>query len=222
MGDRFLKLVLIDDHRLFREGLRAVLSTQADLEIVGEAASAREAYGVIDETKPDVVITDVSLPGSDGFIATREILKRQPSCRVLVLTMHASEDYAAQALSAGANGYALKDQTTEEVIQAIRTVARNETYYAPRFSVPTLIEHIQQRSRRGGEKRTPLDELTTREQEIFNLAVRGFSNEGIATELGISVKTVETHRARINRKLNVHSTGDLVRLAARHGLITES
>jgi DNA-binding NarL/FixJ family response regulator len=214
-----LKLVLVDDHRLFREGLRAVLATQSDIEIAGEAASAREAYTIIEETKPDVVVIDVSLPGSDGFSATREILRRVPTCKVLVLTMHSSEDYAAQALSAGASGYALKDQTAEEVIKAIRAVSRNETYFAPRFSVDALVDYIQQRARRGGDKRTPLDELTTREQEIFNLAVRGFSNEGIAGELGISVKTVETHRARINRKLNVHCTGDLVRLAARHGLI---
>lgn len=216
-----MKLVLVDDHRLFREGLRAVLSREADIEIVGEAASARDAYTVIEETKPDVVIIDVSLPGNDGFAATREILRRVPTCKILVLTMHANEDYAAQALSAGASGYALKDQATDDVVNAIRAVARNETYFAPRFSVDALVDYIQQRARRGGEKRTPLDELTTREQEIFNLAVRGFSNEGIAGELGISVKTVETHRARINRKLNVHCTGDLVRLAARHGLIQE-
>lgn len=216
-----MKLVLVDDHRLFREGLRAVLTREPDIEIVGEAASARDAYTVIEETKPDVVIIDVSLPGNDGFAATREILKRVPTCKILVLTMHANEDYAAQALSAGASGYALKDQATDDVIAAIRAVARNETYFAPRFSVDALVDYIQQRARRGGEKRTPLDELTTREQEIFNLAVRGFSNEGIAGELGISVKTVETHRARINRKLNVHCTGDLVRLAARHGLIQE-
>ncbi|MCK6552784.1 response regulator transcription factor [Myxococcota bacterium] len=198
-----------------------MLSREADIEIVGEAASARDAYTVIEETKPDVVIIDVSLPGNDGFAATREILRRVPTCKILVLTMHANEDYAAQALSAGASGYALKDQATDDVVNAIRAVARNETYFAPRFSVDALVDYIQQRARRGGEKRTPLDELTTREQEIFNLAVRGFSNEGIAGELGISVKTVETHRARINRKLNVHCTGDLVRLAARHGLIQE-
>lgn len=215
-----MKLILVDDHSLFREGLRVVLGTQPDLEVVGEAASATDAYPLIEQHQPDVVVLDVSLPGCDGFAATREILRRVPSCAVLVLTMHVREEYAARALSAGATGYALKDQATDEVVHAIRTVAKKELYLAPRFNGDSLMEYMQQRAQRG-EGTSPFDQLTPREQEVFDLAVRGFSNEGIGGELGISVKTVETHRARINRKLNAHCTGDLVRLAARHGRIPE-
>jgi DNA-binding NarL/FixJ family response regulator len=213
-----MKLVLIDDHRLFRDGLRAVLSAHDDMQVVGEASSAREGYAVVDAAGPDVILVDIALPGVDGLTATREILRRHPRGKVLVLSMYAADDYAAQALAYGATGYALKDQPAEQVIEAIRSVAQGIVYLAPRLSRPTVEELAGARTREGADG--PLAELSTRERQIFDLVVRGFSNEGIAGELCISVKTVETHRSRINKKLNVHSSADLVRYAVRHGLIS--
>jgi two-component system response regulator NreC len=214
------RLVLIDDHPLLREGLRRVLSAQPDLEVVGEAASAREGYAVVDAVRPDVALVDLALPGTDGVAATRELRRRQPRCRVLILSMHVDEALAVQALSAGANGYATKDQPADAVIEAVHMVGRGETYLSPRLSREAILDHLRPR-RHAPPAADPLAELSAREREIFGLAVRGFSNEGIAGELVISVKTVETHRAHINKKLGVHSTAELVRFAARHGLLPE-
>lgn len=216
-----LKVALVDDHQLFREGLRAILAMQPDMNVVAEAGDAREAYGVIDTTQPDVVVLDVSLPGVNGIAAAREITRRDPRRKILVLSMHVGEDYVAQALSAGATGYALKEQSTSEVIEAIRAVARGQAYLCPRISRFVVEDYL--RLRRGESSSSgPLDALSSREKEVFDLLVRGFSNDGVAGQLCISVKTVETHRAHILKKLHVHSIAELVRFAARHGLAMDS
>ena len=213
-----LRLVLIDDHHLFREGIRAVLAGFPDITVVGEASDAREAYSVVDATKPDIVVLDLSLPGADGIAVTREITRRDRNCKVLILSMHLGHDYVLRALEAGAAGYASKDQPPEAVVEAIRAVARGETYLSPRIPRSILDEHMQRGQR---PSVGPLDRLSPREREIFDLVVQGLSNQNVATELCISVKTVETHRANINRKLGVHSATELVRLAALHGLVRE-
>jgi two-component system nitrate/nitrite response regulator NarL len=207
-----LRLVLIDDHLLFREGLRGLISTEPDLAVVAEGADAREVYPLIDAEAPDIAIVDISLRGSSGIAATQEIVRRRPDCKVLILTMHANEDYAAQAFAAGASGYALKDQGMSELLEAIRVVARGGRYVAP--SLPARVLE--------GERTVhPLGALSPREREVFDLIVQRQSNRDISNYLCISIKTVETHRASINRKLGAHSTADLVRLAARLGLIRE-
>lgn len=205
-----LRIALIDDHALFRQGLRALLTAQPEFAIVVEGSDARDVYPIIEAEKPDVAVVDITLRGSSGIAATAEIVRRCPSCRVLVLTMHTDEDYAVRAFSAGASGYALKDQDAAAVLDAIRTVASGQRYLAPDMPIRVLLS-----PRSTG----PLGELSPREREVFDLIVQSQSNRDIASYLCISIKTVETHRASINRKLEAHSTADLIRIAARHGLI---
>jgi two-component system, NarL family, response regulator NreC len=213
-----LKLALVDDHRLFREGMRALLSTQPDFQLVGEASQAQDAYALIDHSQPDVLLLDVSLPLANGVSVAREVLRRQPHQRILALSMFVDEEHVAQALEVGVLGYASKDLSAPELFSAIRSVANGQAYLAPGISRVVLDEYMRMR-RTGRGPDTPLRGLTQREREIFDLAVRGLSNQNIAAQLCISKRTVETHRGRIMRKLHVHSATDLVRLAARHGLL---
>jgi two-component system, NarL family, response regulator NreC len=212
-----ITVVLVDDHHLFREGLRAVLADAEDIVVSGEASTGREAFEMVDRLKPDIVTVDVTLPDGDGILATREILRRQPNTRVLMLTMHGNHYYVSQALSAGAKGYALKEQRPSEIIEALRTVARGETYVAPQL--PQELAVPPTGSRKGNGATNPMDTLSPRERDIFDLIVRGYTNTAMAETLQLSVKTIETHRAHINKKLRVHSTGELIRLAALHGLV---
>lgn len=209
-------VALVDDHPVFREGLRTLLAGEPGLEVVGEAADARGACAIANTAKPAVIVIDVALPDGDGIAATQEILRNSPRTRVLALTMHTGEFFVSRAFSAGVSGYAIKTQAPEEIVSAICAVARGETYVPARFS------HLVSRHsepRRAGNPSTPFDDLSKREREIFDLILRGFTNDGMARTLFISVKTVETHRSHINRKLRVHSTGELIRLAALHGLL---
>jgi DNA-binding NarL/FixJ family response regulator len=197
------------------------LATQSDLEVVGQAADARAAYPMVHETQPDVVVLDVALPGVTGIAVTRELKRLDPNRRVLILTMHTGEDFVAEALGSGATGYALKTQPSEEVLGAIRAVGRGETYLSPRVSRFVVEEHL--RFRRGDAvEHGPLSGLTAREREVFELLVRGYGNDAISGQLCISRRTVETHRARLLKKLQLHSVADLVRFAAQHSLILAS
>jgi DNA-binding NarL/FixJ family response regulator len=205
-----LRIVLIDDHTLFRQGLRAIIALQPDMAVVAEAGDARDVYPMLETAAPDVAVVDIALRGSSGIAATQEIVRRYPQCRVLVLSMHANEEFAAEAFAAGATGYALKDQDAEQVLDAIRQVASGQRYLAP--SLPAWVLS-------GPRSLGPLGQLSRREREVFDLIVQSRSNRDIAAYLCISIKTVETHRTSINRKLGAHSTADLVRIAARHGLI---
>jgi DNA-binding NarL/FixJ family response regulator len=213
-----LRILLVDEHELCRRGIKALLAETPGVTFVAETGDAKSAIDFARDVKPNLAIIDLFLPGAGGAGLVRDLRRHRPECQILVLTAHASELYALEALEAGALGYALKDQKTDEIIEAIQTVARAEPYLAPRFP-RTLIERVQKGRTRPRTRRGPLGELSAREREVFDLAVRAFTNDGIATELGISVKTVETHRARINRKLGVHSTGELVRFAALNGLL---
>ena len=213
--------VLVDDHDLFRAGLRALLAGTSDLRVVGEARTASQAYAVIEATKPEVVVLDVSLAGTDGIALTRELRRRGAGCRILMLTMHAVPDCVVRALRAGALGYALKDEPADAALQAIRATAAGTRYLSPRLPVAEIEEQLTSRSSgqpTGGAP--PLQGLSRREREIFAMVVRGMQNRQIASELCISVKTVETHRAHINRKLGVHSGTELVRLAALYGVVS--
>jgi two-component system response regulator NreC len=207
-----IRIVIVDDHRLFRDGLRAILGAYPDLELVGEAADAREAEQLLETVGYDLVIVDVTLPGSNGVALMRELKRKHDKHPILVLTMHQSADIVADAFAAGATGYALKLQSEAELVEAVRSAAAGRRYLAPQ--IPP--EAIDDRSVRGGGV---LALLSSREREIFDLIVRGSSNADIAKQLFISIKTVETHRTRILKKLGMHSVGELVRLAARHGLL---
>ena len=215
-----VSVALVDDHLLFREGLRAMLATAPDLRIVAEAANAQEAIPAIRATQPEVVVLDVMLPGVSGIGIARQLLRDDPNRRMLALSMVADEAHVADALQAGVLGYACKSQSANEVMEAIRTVARGETYLAPQVSGFVMSDY--RRLRAGGEGSTsPLATLTAREREIFELCIQGNPTAKIARQLSISPRTVETHRGRILRKLNAHSAVDLVRLAARWGLLAQ-
>ncbi len=184
------------------------------MEVVGEAADAASGIAVVLEVRPDVVVCDVSLPIVSGLELSRDITAQLPDVRVLILTMHPPEDFADEALRAGATGISSKGESAEAILDAIRKASRNELYIADRQlpSVPPAITHAVSTD-------DPVAILSRRESEIFTLVVMGLSNESLAKRLSISIKTVETHRASINRKLGVHSTAELVRFAARNGLL---
>jgi len=207
---RPLRVAIIDEHLLFRQGLRAILAREPDMTVVADGADA-SALALVDLAL-DVAIVDVGLRQKCGAGAAREVLRRCPTCHVLALAGVADESLAARVFAAGASGYALRDQDAAEVLAAIRAVADGQHYLAP--GLPANLRGGTCLSRSGS-----IEDLTPREHEIFRLAVQGRSNRDIADRLRISIKTVEAHRAGINRKLSAHSTADLVRIAARRGLL---
>jgi DNA-binding NarL/FixJ family response regulator len=204
-----VRVAVVDDHPVFRNGLKALLGEQHDFEVVGEGGDAPDAYALADSMRPDVMVLDVNLPGANGIDAAREIKRRAPSTRILMLSMYNDAGRVASALAAGASGYALKGDSPMVVLDAVRAVGRGERWVPP--SMGTALDH------RVGDG--PLGSLSQREREVFNLLVRGFSNRSAANELSISVKTVETHRTAIHRKLGVHSVAQLMRYAAINNLI---
>ncbi len=214
-----VRVALVDDHVVFRQGLSSLLSRERDLQVVAEAGEARDAYKAVKAASPDVVVLDLGLPGADGIAVTRELLRQQEDRHVLVLSMFTDHERVARALEAGALGYASKDQPAEEVLTAIRLVSQGKEYLAPGISRAVLDDYLA--LRKNGGSITPLRLLTGREREIFDFTVRGSSSQAIADELSISRRTVETHRSRILHKLHMHSASDLVRLAARLGLLPE-
>jgi len=213
-----LRILLVDDHTVFREALGTLLvQRDPSLEIVGERASARDGIRAVSELNPDLVLMDIMLGGTSGIAAVRELRRLELQCRILVLTAIVEPGFVVDALSAGADGYALKEQSIEDVLLAIHRVSRGVGYVAPRM----------ERTLGGAGRGLPapglqgiVASLSIREREVFELVVAGYTNQRISTELFISVKTVETHRTRINKKLRVHSTVELLRLAALHGLVS--
>jgi two-component system response regulator NreC len=212
------KIALVDDHHVFRAGLRAVLADHPGFEVVGEASDARQGYAMVEAAKPDLVVLDIMLPDGDGIAVARELRRRVPRTRILVLTMHQSELSLGRALAAGASGYALKSDHPHDIVGAIQAVAEGRSYSSPAFGArgQEILAHAEVSS----TAQDPLASLSRREREVCDLVLRGLSNQSIAEGLCISIKTVETHRARINQKLGVHSTGQLIRLAALQGLLS--
>jgi len=215
MTKRALRLALVDDHNLFRQGLSALLE-RAGMEIVWQAGSTRDAVDAAANTHADVVTMDLSMPGTSGIDATRALLKQDPATRVLILTMHSGEEFVVQAFLAGATGFALKAQSFEEIVEAIHRTSEGKMYLAPSIPRATLVEYNR---RIQNVSSSPLDRLSRRERQVFELAAENKSNAEIAHELGISVKTVETHRLAVHKKLGVRSAAGLVRMAALAGIL---
>jgi DNA-binding NarL/FixJ family response regulator len=207
-----IRIILADDHSLVRHGFRMILSAQADMEIVGEAGTGREAVELAEKLKPDVVVMDVTMPELSGIESTRRLIEISPRTRVLALSMHKDAVYVREILRAGARGYLLKDSADADLLAAVRAVAKGEGYLSPGVSDAVLSDYRQHVT-------DPIDLLTSREREVLQLIAEGKTNKEIATSLKLSVYTVEAHRGRLMEKLNLHSTGELVRFAVRSGLI---
>lgn len=213
-----LRILVVDDHAVVRRGVRALLEGHPGWEVCGEAGTGREAVEKAGRLKPDIVVLDLSLPELNGLEATREILRESPRTEVLVLTMHHSEELAQQVLQAGARGYILKSDAGESLIAAVGTLVRREPFLTPRLTELVLERYVRGGGDREGDAAAGIV-LTPREREIVLLVAEGSSSKKIASALGISVKTVETHRTNVMRKLRLRSVSELVRYAIRNGLV---
>ncbi|HLH41398.1 MAG TPA: response regulator transcription factor [Bryobacteraceae bacterium] len=207
-----IRILLADDHALVRQGFRMILEAQPDMEIVGQAGNGREAVELASKLYPDVAVIDVAMPELNGIEATRRIATVSPRTRVLALSMHKDSMYVREILRAGARGYLLKDSGDADLVAAVRSVAKGDGYISPSVSGAVLSDYRRHVS-------DPLDLLTSREREVLQMIAEGKTNKEIATSLNLSVYTVEAHRGRVMEKLNLHSTGELVRFALKNGLI---
>jgi DNA-binding NarL/FixJ family response regulator len=213
-------ILIVDDHPLLREGLKAMISKENEYEVVGEAGDGREALQRVQELQPDLVLTDLSLPDRNGIDLIKDIKTLAPTANVLVITVHNKISYIADALKAGALGYLVKESAAERLLDALRYVSEGR-YFLDSTLAPRVVEMLK--GEFPGTKKTPSDDsygsLTQREQEVLRLVAEGLSNKDIADKLFISPKTVENHRTNIMQKLGLHSRMELVRYAARLGLI---
>ncbi|MDT8341382.1 MAG: response regulator transcription factor [Longimicrobiales bacterium] len=213
-----IRILLVDDHAMFRAGIRALLESESRMVVIGEASSGDEAVDQVRSLKPDVVVMDLSMPDSNGLEATRRIAALGLDTRVLVLTVHAEEEYLVPVVEAGASGYLTKTSADTDLIEAIKVVARGEVYLPPKA---TRLLLQQYRSAESNSDTAGLHELSSREQEVLALTAEGFSSREIGKKLFISPKTVDTYRARIMDKLGLNHRSELVRFALRVGLLKE-
>lgn len=213
-----MKVLIVDDHVIVREGLRALLETQPDIKIVGEAANGQEALNKVVEVKPDIVLMDITMPGINGLEATRQIKQRNPDVKILVLTVHEGDEYFFKMLTAGASGYFVKGGSSSELVSAMRIVRQGDVYLYPTVAKKLLGEYLQ-RVRTGNNKKD-YNGLTNRERQVLKLIAEGDSNQKIAELLVLSPTTVQTHRTHIMAKLGIHNRTELVKYAIKHGFIT--
>jgi len=209
------RVLLVEDHVVVRQGIKALFADEPDLEIVGEADDGREALQRVSELRPDVVLMDISMPGLNGIEATRQIRQSYPDVKVVVLSMHSNEEYVFQVLRAGASGYVLKQSDSSEVLTAIRAAIAGGSFLSPPVSRAVISDYVRRAEARGQD--SDLDLLTSREREVLQLLAEGLSNREIAEQLSISVKTVETHRSNMMGKLGINSKTELVKYALRKG-----
>ncbi len=210
-----IRALLVDDHALVRAGLRTLLESIDGVAVVAEAGNGEEALQLAADLRPDLVVMDIAMPRLSGLDAAVRIREALPGTRVLILSMHASDDYVRRALRSGAAGYLLKDAAAVELELAVRAVMRGETYLSPRVSTQVVDQYV----RGPGVPQGPIDSLTPRQREILELIAKGRSTKQIAHQLGLSVKTVETHRAQLMERLGLRDVASLVRLAIRAGLV---
>ena len=210
-----ITILLADDHQIMRDGLRALLEQQPGITVVAEANTGRLALQLAQETRPDVVIMDISMPELNGIDATRQLTAKLPALKVLILSMHADKGFVTGAFQAGAAGFLLKDCTTEELIRAVHTVVAHQIYLSPRIAGVVMQDYVH---RYPPCETSAVSRLTGKEREVLQLMAEGWSTKGIAARLYVSVKTVETHRSQIMAKLGLHSIAELTKYAIRAGL----
>ena len=212
-----VRIVLAEDHTILREGLRALLTADPNFEIIGEAADGRAAVRFVEKQIPDLILMDLSMPRMTGMDAIREIKKRYPQTKIIALTVHKTEEYLRTTLQAGADGYVLKDATHDELMMAIQSVLKGKTYLSPGVSGKVIEGYLE-----GKEGQMPLSTLgllSQREREVLKLIAEGYKNKEIATDLCISLKTVEKHRANLMKKLDLHNAAALTAYAIEQGLV---
>jgi two-component system response regulator NreC len=212
-----LRVLLADDHSIVRRGLRALIETQPDLKVVAEAGDGLEALKLVEEHQPDAVILDVAMPKLNGIEVAERVQKLQRAPSVLILSMHADESYIIRALAAGARAYLLKDATDEDLIPALRAVAAGRPFFSPSVTGVLIEDYVRQLQARGLTDSYHL--LTDREREVLQLLAEGRSNKEVAALLDVGVSTVETHRANLMQKLNLHNTAEIVLYAVRKRII---
>ncbi len=215
--DKKIRIFLVEDHTILREGLRALLTADPNFEIIGEAADGREAVRFVEKQVPDLILMDLSMPRMTGMDAIREIKKRYPATKIIALTVHKTEEYLRTTLQAGADGYVLKDATHEELMLAIQNVLKGKTYLSPGVSGKVIEGYLE-----GKESQIPsstLGLLSPREREVLKLIAEGYKNKEIAADLCISLKTVEKHRANLMKKLDLHNAAALTAYAIEQGLV---
>lgn len=209
-----LRVYLVDDHTILREGLRLILSQAPGVQIVGEQGDGRAAMEEIDQLKPDLVVLDISLPSLSGVEIARQIRKYHPEMKILVLSRHDNQEYVEQLLKYGVQGYILKEEAGSDLLKALDVIRKGENYLSPRIT-----KHLVTGMERKKSANDPFEILTNREREVLKLVAEGKSNEKIAQALWISAKTVKVHRANIMRKLDIHKVADLVKYAIKAGII---
>jgi len=217
VGIKKITVLLADDHRILREGIRSLLEKEPDIEVVAEASEGGEAVAKAQQLSPDLVLMDITMPGMNGLEATRQIKALKPGVKVLILTMHESNQYISQFLRSGASGYVLKDTAAQELVGAIRAVNQGDAFLYPSIARMLLEEYLQKVQ--SGEERGSYDGLTDREREVLRMVAEGKTNKEIADDLSLSVRTVQAHRANLMGKLHMHDRTELVRYAIRKGLI---
>jgi DNA-binding NarL/FixJ family response regulator len=213
------KIVIAEDYTILREGLRALISSNPDLEVIGEAEDGKEAIQCVEKLSPDLALVDLSMPRTDGMDAIREIKNRCPRTKVVALTVHKAEEYVLAALEAGANGYVLKDADKAELMMAIETVLDGNSYLSPAVSERVIEGYLQ--GKKDLKPSSSWETLTKRERQVLKLIAEGYKNKEIADYLCVSVKTVEKHRANLMQKLDLHSASALTAFAVERGLTTK-
>ena len=213
-----IRVLLADDHTLIRAGLRMVVVSQPDFTVVGEASDGREAVALAEQLKPDVVVMDIGMPSLNGIEAYRQIHDSLPGSQVIMLSMHSDEGYVLRALKAGAKGYMLKDSAEADLASAIRAVTAGKSFFSPAVSKILLEDYMRKLKRTGAED--SFDLLSPREREVLQLVAEGKSSKEVANLLSLSVYTVETHRAKLMQKLNLHNIPELILYAVRKGVIS--
>jgi len=209
-----ITVLLVDDHTIVRQGLKALLGAEDNITIVGEAQTGREAVELATQHRPMIVIMDLAMPRLNGAEATRQILKTIPSAKIIVLSTYGDDEHVQQALAAGAAAYLLKQTAAEDVVTAIREVTRGNAYFSP-----AIAKRLREQTTQPAAQTKPDVELTQREAEVLQLIAEGYANKQIAAELNLSVKTVEKHRQQVMQKLDIHNIAGLVRHAAAKGII---
>jgi DNA-binding NarL/FixJ family response regulator len=218
-----IRVILADDHALVRAGIHALLASLEGVQVVAEAGDGRQALQLVESNRPDLVLMDISMPELNGLEAVAKITRDYPQVRVIILSMHANEEYVMQALRAGAAGYLVKDAGIAELELAVRSVARGETYLSPPVShsvIDNYLRRLDSPAEAGVLSPNPNEKLTPRQREVLQLIAEGRTTQEIAKRLHVGVKTVETHRAQLMERLDIHEVAGLVRYAIRIGLVT--